>query len=230
MSEQVLKERVWTRNHINNLPDSAFALILPGGTKEDGKTTPRSLRKFPHHRMDGSIDLPHLRNANARVPQSDLTEEQKQKALAHLEKHKKAVGIGGVAEETTVREQDDASEAPPEVSFEVAPEPTMDELIESIEDAIGEINDAFDALVERVEALEEWQKESPRYKAQPQEKPLGEAVIESSPSNQPRVSDLISKKEVLTLLPERVPRFWGYGPTRLVHELKRRLQSQSDRE
>jgi len=78
MNKQMLKERIWTRQYINDLPDSAFALILLGGSNdESGRTTPRSLRKFPHHRADGSIDLPHLRNALARVSQSDLTQEQK---------------------------------------------------------------------------------------------------------------------------------------------------------
>lgn len=50
---------------INDLPDSAFAYIEPGGTKDaDGKTTPRSKRHFPVH------DAAHTRNALARAPQS----------------------------------------------------------------------------------------------------------------------------------------------------------------
>jgi len=58
----------WTTKYINDLPDDAFALIEPGGEKdEEGKTVPRTLRHLPHHKPDGSIDLPHLRNAMARV-------------------------------------------------------------------------------------------------------------------------------------------------------------------
>ncbi|HEU4541169.1 MAG TPA: HK97 family phage prohead protease [Jiangellaceae bacterium] len=50
---------------INDLPDSAFAYIEPGGEKdEDGKTVPRSKRHFPIH------DAAHVRNALARAPQS----------------------------------------------------------------------------------------------------------------------------------------------------------------
>jgi HK97 family phage prohead protease len=50
---------------INDLPDSAFAYIEPGGTKDsEGKTTPRSLRHFPIH------DAAHVRNALARAAQS----------------------------------------------------------------------------------------------------------------------------------------------------------------
>lgn len=60
---------------INNLPDSAFAIILPGGKKDKtGRTTPRSLRKFPIH------DAAHVRNALARLPQSNLTPKQKAQA------------------------------------------------------------------------------------------------------------------------------------------------------
>jgi hypothetical protein len=49
---------------INDLPDSAFAYIEPGGTVVDGKTEPRSLRHFPIH------DAAHVRNALARAMQS----------------------------------------------------------------------------------------------------------------------------------------------------------------
>ena len=50
---------------VNDLPDSAFAYIEPGGSKDSsGKTTPRSLRHFPIH------DAAHVRNALARASQS----------------------------------------------------------------------------------------------------------------------------------------------------------------
>lgn len=48
----------------NDLPDSAFAYIEPGGKKDaSGRTTPRSLRHFPIH------DAAHVRNALARIAQ-----------------------------------------------------------------------------------------------------------------------------------------------------------------
>ncbi|HEU4542573.1 MAG TPA: HK97 family phage prohead protease [Jiangellaceae bacterium] len=54
-----------TAKSINDLPDSAFAYIEPGGKKdEQGKTVPRSKRHFPIH------DAAHVRNALARAPQS----------------------------------------------------------------------------------------------------------------------------------------------------------------
>ena len=58
------------------LPDSAFACP--------------ETRKYPHHRADGSIDLPHLRNALARI--ADPSNDQCGKG--HLMAHAKAEGIG----------------------------------------------------------------------------------------------------------------------------------------
>jgi len=53
---------------MNNLPDSAFAYIAPGGTKDSsGRTVPRNLRYLPIH------DEAHARNALARLPQTDLS-------------------------------------------------------------------------------------------------------------------------------------------------------------
>jgi len=88
---------VWTAAFINDLPDKAFAVVLPGGKKDDqGKTVPRSLRMLPHHGPsvktpveNTSVDLPHLRNGLARVSQANMPEDAKRRALAHLEAHAK---------------------------------------------------------------------------------------------------------------------------------------------
>jgi hypothetical protein len=62
----------WDIAYINDLPDSAFLYIEPGGEKDDeGKTKPRSMRHFPYRDSGGAVDLPHLRNAIARIPQSN---------------------------------------------------------------------------------------------------------------------------------------------------------------
>ncbi len=87
----------WTTAYINDLPDSAFLYIEPGGKKdEDGRTTPRSLRHFPYKDSEGNIDLPHLRNAIARIPQADIPEGKKkqlqERARAILAKQEKSVG------------------------------------------------------------------------------------------------------------------------------------------
>jgi hypothetical protein len=78
---------VWTAAYINALPDSAFLHIEPGGTKDgDGKTVPRALRHFPYKDAGGNVDLPHLRNALARIPQSDLPPNVKDKLTARAQR------------------------------------------------------------------------------------------------------------------------------------------------
>lgn len=68
-----IQEAVWSTAYINNLPDSCFLFIESGGEKdEEGKTKPRSLRHFPYKDSDGKVDLPHLRNAISRIPQSTV--------------------------------------------------------------------------------------------------------------------------------------------------------------
>jgi len=71
MPKELIKGAVWTTKYINDLPDSAFAYIMPGGKKDsEGKTVPRSLRKLPYKDKNGKIDLKHLRNALSRAPQT----------------------------------------------------------------------------------------------------------------------------------------------------------------
>lgn len=74
---------VWTTSYINDLPDSSFLYISPGGSKDsDGKTTPRSLRHFPVKDANGSPDMAHVRNALARIPQSNVPADAKARATA----------------------------------------------------------------------------------------------------------------------------------------------------
>jgi Escherichia/Staphylococcus phage prohead protease len=62
---------------INDLPDSAFAYIEPGGKKDDeGKTVPRSLRHYPVH------DEPHAQNALARANAAIAGDNADAKAIA----------------------------------------------------------------------------------------------------------------------------------------------------
>jgi hypothetical protein len=82
-TEDETSKAVWTTAYINSLPDSAFLHVDAGGTKDsEGKTTPRSLRHFPVKDANGTVDLPHLRNALARIPQSSLPQGVKDKATA----------------------------------------------------------------------------------------------------------------------------------------------------
>jgi len=64
------EKAVWETASVNDLPDSAFLFIEEGGEKdEEGKTKPRNLRHLPYRNANGDIDLPHLRNAIARLEQ-----------------------------------------------------------------------------------------------------------------------------------------------------------------
>lgn len=90
-----MEKAVWTAAYVNDLPDSSFAYISPGGEKdEDGKTKPRSLRHLPYKDADGKIDLPHLRNALARLPQTDIPAEAKASAAKKLNAAAQSAGVG----------------------------------------------------------------------------------------------------------------------------------------
>lgn len=66
---------------INDLPDSDFAYVEPGGVKDDdGNTIPRSNRHFPIH------DAAHVRNALARAPQSPFGKKAMPKILSAAKK------------------------------------------------------------------------------------------------------------------------------------------------
>lgn len=78
---------VWTAAYVNSLPDSAFLYVESGGSKDgEGKTTPRSLRHFPYKDASGAVDLPHLRNALARIPQSNLPQDVKDRLTAKAQR------------------------------------------------------------------------------------------------------------------------------------------------
>lgn len=86
LSEDILKA-VWSAAYVNSLPDSSFLYIEPGGSKDsEGKTTPRSLRYFPVKDANGNVDLAHLRNALARIPQSNLPQAVKDRCTASAER------------------------------------------------------------------------------------------------------------------------------------------------
>lgn len=73
---------------VNDLPDSDFAYISPGGTKDsEGKTTPRSLRHLP------IPDAAHVRNALARLNQTDIPAAAKKTALSKIKRKAKELGV-----------------------------------------------------------------------------------------------------------------------------------------
>lgn len=112
----------WTTAFINDLPDSSFLFISPGGEKVDGKTEPRSLRHFPIKDASGKVDLPHLRNAIARIPQSNaegLSEEMK----SQLQDRARQMLESAQEEKTMSEEQEIKTE---EIVEEIVTEATPD--------------------------------------------------------------------------------------------------------
>ncbi len=101
MGTNAHSDAVWSAAEVDRLPDSAFLLVSPGGEKDaEGKTTPRSLRHFPYRSEGGAIDLPHLRDAIGRIPQSDIPADKKkelqeraEKLLSDAEKKPKTDGV-----------------------------------------------------------------------------------------------------------------------------------------
>jgi len=82
-------------------PDAAFIIESGAEKGENGKTL-QKFRHLPHHskaatdpNANGTVDLPHLRNALARVGQVTPVKESKEsfakKARAHLIRHAKAL-------------------------------------------------------------------------------------------------------------------------------------------
>jgi len=72
----LISERAtWTTAQQNEFPDSSFMYVCPGGEKKAGITSPKSLRKLVYKDANGKIDLPHVRNALARVNQVKCGDE-----------------------------------------------------------------------------------------------------------------------------------------------------------
>jgi len=59
--------RDWDTSYVNDLPDSAFAVIEKDYL--EGKIQDKNARHLPYKNKEGNVDLPHLRNALARVNQ-----------------------------------------------------------------------------------------------------------------------------------------------------------------
>jgi hypothetical protein len=116
-----MEKAEWTTAFMNDLPDSSFAYIRPGGHKdEEGKTVPRNLRYLPFKDSSGEIDLPHLRNALARLPQTELSAEEKNKARNKLMAAARTAGVGEYRKEDDMLETKIEENA--EEKIEVKPE------------------------------------------------------------------------------------------------------------
>lgn len=79
-----------TREAIDLLPDSAFAVIVAGGKKDkDGNTMPRDLRLLVHHDATEAVDADLLTAAIADELTTEMSDADHAKAKAHLADHAK---------------------------------------------------------------------------------------------------------------------------------------------
>ncbi|TFG06610.1 hypothetical protein EU522_01460 [Candidatus Thorarchaeota archaeon] len=150
-----IEEAVWSRAFINDLPDSAFLYIEAGGSKDDeNKTTPRSLRHFPYKNKEGDIDLPHLRNAIARIPQSTLSDSLKEKlqnkAKKILEEIKKS------AEEVTVMSFCEMIKKAKESNIEFSFDDTITKQVISANTKLAEILSIFNLELTEAKEMNDW--------------------------------------------------------------------------
>lgn len=149
---------VWSTAEINTFEDNCFAVVEAGTKDDEGKTIPRSARHLPHHAKGngaagagGTVDLPHLRNALARVNQIEpVTDTNKaeliSKARAHLQAHAKKLGIGsqeeGINMEFTIKVFGQ--------EIKVAEESDVVKLTELIETKTSEIMAVADNTVKQI--------------------------------------------------------------------------------
>lgn len=80
---------VWTTQYINDLPDSAFAYIEPGGTKDEKGRTQGNKRHFPIRDSSGQLDRAHVINAEQRASQSPFGS----KAIPKIRAAMRSLGI-----------------------------------------------------------------------------------------------------------------------------------------
>lgn len=70
-----------TQKAIDDLPDSAFLYVAPGGRKDkSGRTAPRSMRHFQVRDAAGNVDAKAVKSALKKIPKSSapgLTAERK---------------------------------------------------------------------------------------------------------------------------------------------------------
>jgi hypothetical protein len=98
---------------INDLPDSAFAYIEGGGSKDSGgRTVPRSKRHFPVN------DAAHVRNALARAPQSPFGP----KAMPAIKAAAAKMGIGESEQKALARPVERRASAADDLNTSVAPD------------------------------------------------------------------------------------------------------------
>ncbi len=78
------EDAIWKSSYVNNLPDSAFGWIEPGGTKDEHGRTDGAHRHFPYKDDTGAVDIVHVRDAIGRIPQSNAPPAVKERVQAKM--------------------------------------------------------------------------------------------------------------------------------------------------
>src|SRR5215831_9381752 len=112
MPNSLVDKAEWTTAYVNDLNDSSFAWIEPGGSKDaEGKTVPRSLRSLPYKDANGKPDAAHVRNALARLSQTAIPASAKASAQRKLAAAARSLDIQVGKQAAGSVEQEEESDA-----------------------------------------------------------------------------------------------------------------------
>jgi len=145
-----LQEWEWDTAYINSLPDSAFAVIEPAYLR--GETDDKRCRHLPHHDKNGKIDLPHLRNALARLNQikpitdSISRDELIARAKRHLCAHVRQLDID--SDVCGEEKKEEAKEEKPKSPCESAKESLLARL-KSLENRVKRLENIIEESTEK---------------------------------------------------------------------------------
>ena len=97
--EHITQLKALTGQQKNDLPDDSFAVISPGGKKdESGRTVPRSLRHLPYKTASGELDKERVIAAwavlNGARGGVDLPHDLHERALLIIRKARQKLGLG----------------------------------------------------------------------------------------------------------------------------------------
>jgi hypothetical protein len=156
VTAELSEAAVWTRAFIDDLPDSAFLYVESGGKKDgEGKTVPRSLRHFPYKDSSGKTDLPHLRNAIARIPQSNISDSLKSSLQS---KAQKLLSSAEASTEDNKMEEKELEQAKLDLQ-------KKEELLKTKEAEFTDLKTKFDAMEPEFTTLKQFKVEADTQKA-----------------------------------------------------------------
>lgn len=163
----------WTNEYINDLPDSAFLYIEKGGKKDkDKKTMPRTLRHLPIKSNEGKIDLPHVKNALARLNQVKLKDGK-------LLSEKEQDGLRLILEQLVAKAKERTGMSEEEITEDVKETTLEFDNDDEIEEETTEEETPKEEVKPTVEETPEQEDEEETPEVKPEVKPKEETVVEN---------------------------------------------------